>query len=122
MVTELAGSHAALTPGSGEPTAANRRRLRSSLPGALAFAGAFGLVLAYALRGGAYDLVVRQEYGIVLWWILGLGFACGLLPRTMPARLSWVLPGILLAYAAWTALSLGWTESSERTTAEIARE
>ena len=31
-----------------------------------------------------------------------------------PGRLAWVSLGLLAAFAAWTALSLGWTESSEQ--------
>ncbi len=45
--------------------------------------------------------------------------ACCLGPAwPLPAR---VLLGALLAYALWTALSLTWTESSERTFTELAR-
>jgi uncharacterized membrane protein YtjA (UPF0391 family) len=65
--------------------------------------------------------VTRQEYGTVIWWVLGTGFAFGLLPRARLARPALLLIGALLAYAAWTAISLGWSVSSERTTAEIAR-
>src|SRR5207302_228802 len=78
-------------------------------------------VLAYALPGGTYDVVIRQEYGIALWWVLGIGFALGLLPRARVPRPALLLIVALLAYAAWTAISLSWTDSSERTFAEIAR-
>jgi hypothetical protein len=91
------------------------------LVSALVFVAAVGFVLAYALPGGAYDIVTRQEYGIVVWWVLGAGFAFGLLPRARLARSTLLLIGALLAYAAWTTISLGWSVSSERTTAEIAR-
>lgn len=78
-------------------------------------------VLAYALPGGTYDLVVRQTYGLVIWCMLGIGFAFGLLPRCRPTRIALIACGLLLLYAAWVALSLTWTESAERTTEEIAR-
>jgi hypothetical protein len=79
------------------------------------------LLLLYALLGGSYDLVVRQEIALVIWWILGLGFALRLLPRS-PARARGLLPlAVLLALAAWTAVGFAWTESAERTTAELAR-
>lgn len=87
----------------------------------VAFLGAVGLVLAYALPGATYDIVARQEYGIVLWLAIALGFATGLLPRSRPAPLVLALVGALAVFAAWTALSLLWTESAERTTAELAR-
>ncbi len=82
---------------------------------------AFGLLLAYALPGGAFDIVLRQEYGIGVWWVIGVGFALGLLPRARPSPLVFVLVGLLLAYAAWTAVSLAWSSSAERTVAEVAR-
>jgi hypothetical protein len=99
-----------------------RRVVRSTAVGdLLAFAGTFGLVLLYALRGGSYDIVVFEEYGLVIWWLLAIGVAVGILPRVRPARLVLLLCGAMLAYAAWTALSLIWTQSSELTTEEIAR-
>jgi hypothetical protein len=84
-----------------------RRVVRSTAVGdLLAFAGTFGLVLLYALRGGSYDIVVFEEYGLVIWWLLAIGVAVGILPRVRPARLVLLLCGAMLAYAAWTALSL----------------
>jgi O-antigen ligase len=86
------------------------------------FLGAAALLLAYALPGGAYDIVIRQEYGIVVWWALAVGFAVGVLPRARPAMPVWLLVAAFVAYTVWTAISLGWSLSAERTTAEIARE
>src|SRR5687767_9759138 len=40
---------------------------------ALVFAAAVGLVLWMALRGGSYDLVVRQEVALAVWALLALG-------------------------------------------------
>ena len=87
----------------------------------LAFAAALGLVLAYALRGGAYDLVAFEEYGLIIWVVLAVGLALGLLPRTRPPIPILVLLVGLLAYAVWVALGLIWSESAERTTTELAR-
>src|SRR5204863_480251 len=56
----------------------------SRLVNAVVFVTTAGFLLAYALPGGAYDIVVRQEYGIVLWAVIGTGFALGLLPRARP--------------------------------------
>jgi hypothetical protein len=103
-----------------------RRRRRPNLPrrGArvLAFVAGLAVVLAYALRGGgSYDLVTFEEYGLVIWFVLALGFALGLLPRARPAREMLLLFAALAAYAGWTALSLLWTQSSELTTVEVAR-
>jgi hypothetical protein len=82
---------------------------------------AAGVTVAYALPGGAYDLVTRQEYGIVLWGVLGAGWVLGLLPRSRPSGLTLAFIALLIGYAAWIALSLNWTDSAERTTTELAR-
>lgn len=87
----------------------------------MAFAGTFGLVLVYALRGGSYDIVAFEEYGLLVWWLLAVGLAVGVFPRVRPGRPVLILCGAILAFAAWTALSLAWTQSSELTTEEIAR-
>src|SRR3954454_5119566 len=88
---------------------------------ALAFACPAALIMYYALRGGSYDIVIRQEEGLVLWWAIALGSLAGLFPARRPPRLAWVGLGALALFGLWTALSLRWTESDERTLAEIAR-
>jgi hypothetical protein len=75
----------------------------------------------YALRGGSYDLVAFEAYGLVIWWGLAVGMAVGALPRVQPARLVLLLCGALLTYTGWIALSMFWSQSSELTTEEIAR-
>ena len=90
-------------------------------PRIAAFVSTAALVVLYALRGGAYDLVAFTEYGIVIWSLIGVGFAVGLLPRRRPSRAVLVFASLLLAYAIWTAASLTWSASSERTTVEVAR-
>jgi hypothetical protein len=88
----------------------------------LAFLGAAGLVMAYALRGGgSYDVVVFEQYGLVIWWVLAIGLALGLLPRARPSRPALLFVAALAAYAVWNALSLLWTNSAELTTEELAR-
>jgi hypothetical protein len=106
-----------------EPFRAARRVRRRPRPvRAVAFTGAAGLLLVYALRGGgSYDSVVFEEHGLVIWWALAVGWALGLLPRSRPPRIALALLGALAAYAGWTALSLAWTSSAELTTVELAR-
>lgn len=108
-------------PGEGPQGPAAPAGRKRSLPEIIAFIGAFVLIVVYALPGGAYDIVVRQAYGLVVWWILAIGFALGLLPRARFSRSTLLLLGTLVAFGAWTALSLTWTESSGRTFAEVAR-
>lgn len=57
----------------------------------------------------------------MLWWVLALGFAFGFLPRARPSRRVLLPLGALAGLVAWTALSLLWTESDERTFTELAR-
>ncbi len=99
----------------------SRRPQRLGLLRASTFAASAALVLLYALRGGSYDLLVYAEQAVVVCWLVGLGAALGVLPRARPPRTAlWGL-GLLGALAAWTAAGLLWTESPERTTAELAR-
>ncbi|HET8673435.1 MAG TPA: O-antigen ligase family protein [Thermoleophilaceae bacterium] len=79
------------------------------------------LLLYYGLRGGSYDIVPRQEEALVVWWVLGISFALGLLPRVRPRRGVLVPLGAIALLAIWTAISLGFTQSDERTFAEVAR-
>src|SRR3954462_7652053 len=81
----------------------------------VAFAGAAALPTWLALHGGGYDLGIRQQTALVVWWVIAAGFALGALPRVRLAS-SLLVPGIALAgLVCWTLLSLTWTESSERT-------
>ena len=40
----------------------------------------FTLVLYLALEGGGYDVLVRSEVGVAIWWIVLLGALVGVLP------------------------------------------
>lgn len=82
---------------------------------------AAALVVYLALRNGGYDPIPRDQVGVAVWWALLLGVAVQALPvpgRTRPAL---VALGLLFGFALWTAISLGWTQSSERTATELAR-
>lgn len=81
----------------------------------------FGLVAYLGIEGGGYDPLVHDQVGIGVWWVLLVGVLVGALPRVGPSRLAMVALGMLAAFVAWNALSLIWTESSERTAAELAR-
>jgi hypothetical protein len=94
-------------------------------PGRLSSVVAFALpalfLLYYALRGGSYDIVPRHEEAIAVWWVLVLGWAFGVLPRAKPPRTAAIPIAALLLLAVWTAISLSWTSSEERTFLELAR-
>lgn len=81
----------------------------------------FGLVAYLGLKGGGYDPLVHDQVGIAGWWVLLAGVLVGALPRRRPTKLAWIAIGLLAAFVVWTALSLTWTESTERTGADLAR-
>ncbi|HSR93712.1 MAG TPA: O-antigen ligase family protein [Solirubrobacterales bacterium] len=81
----------------------------------------FGLVVYLGLEGGGYDPLVHDRVGIALWWFLLAGVAVGALPRRRPPALACIALALLVAFLVWTALSLSWTESVERTSADVAR-
>jgi len=81
----------------------------------------FGLVFYLSMEGGGYDLLVRNQVGIAVWWIVVVGVVVGALPVRRPNRLVLVAGGLLLGFVVWTALSLFWTESQERTVNELSR-
>ncbi len=87
----------------------------------LAFLLPAALLVYYALKGGSYDIVVRQEEALGVWWFLGLGWLFGLFPRTQIPRLGLVTLGACALLAIWMAVGLSWTDSDERTLAEVAR-
>lgn len=79
-----------------------------------------GLVLYLAADGGGYDQVVYSQVGIVVWWIVLLGAAAGLLPRTRLTRAAWGVLALLATFVAWTALSALWSLSLERSLQDTA--
>jgi O-antigen ligase len=81
----------------------------------------FALVIYLALEGGGYDVVVRSEVGIALWWIVLLGALVGILPVRPLGRAEQVGLALLLAFALWTALGIFWSQSSERSVEEVSR-
>jgi len=102
-------------------TAALRSRASNLAPALAESVLPFALVLYLALRGGGFDLVVRSEVAIAIWWVLVLGAVAGLLPRARIGRVGWLGLGLLAAFAVWTALGIGWSESAERSAAELGR-
>ncbi|HEY5053720.1 MAG TPA: O-antigen ligase family protein, partial [Solirubrobacterales bacterium] len=81
----------------------------------------FGLIAYLGLKGGGYDPLVHDQVGIAVWWILFAGMLIGALPRGRAGTLAWCALGLLAAFTVWTAISLGWTESTEKTAADLAR-
>ena len=104
---------------------AGTRRLSPALPRmrapALAAWGLpFALVLLLAFSGGGYDPLVRAETGIAVWWLVLVGVCTGI-AGVRPGALGWSALGLLTLFGAWTLLGVGWSESQERTVAEVGR-
>jgi hypothetical protein len=95
--------------------------LRRHGPAAAAYALPFLLVFYLAMKGGGYDPIVRGEVGIAVWWLVLVGAAVGALPAARISRAGWVMLGLLAAFAVWTTLGAGWSESAERSVAEAGR-
>jgi len=97
-------------------------RIRGALPAVAGFALPFLLVFYLAMEAGGYDLVIRSQVGIILWWIVLLGVVVGLLPLTRVTRSGWTFLAILGALVVWTGIAaLTWTESAERSVIELSR-
>ncbi|MBJ7328679.1 MAG: O-antigen ligase family protein [Solirubrobacteraceae bacterium] len=104
------------------PDVSAREDRRALLPGQVAaFLLTFGGIVLLGLEQGAYDLVIRQQVAVVIWWLLALAFLVGLLPRTTPSAPGWVVIVALVLLGLWTTLSLGWSPDDDRTLVEIAR-
>jgi O-Antigen ligase len=80
----------------------------------------FTLVLYLSLRGGGYDTVVRSDTGLIVWWLVLLGAATGILPGPI-GRWGWAAIGLLTAFGVWTGLAIGWSESAEQSVLEVGR-
>ncbi|MQA76552.1 MAG: hypothetical protein GEU88_19890, partial [Solirubrobacterales bacterium] len=81
----------------------------------------FILILYLGLRSGGYDVIVRSEVGVAAWWIVLLGTVVGALPLAQLPRRAWIALGVFSAFALWTGLGIGWSESAERSVAELGR-
>jgi O-antigen ligase len=90
-------------------------------PGLAGFVLPFALVVYLGLKGGGYDLVIYSEVGIAIWWLVVLGALIGVLPGARISRVGWIGLGLLVAFAIWTGLGIGWSESAERSVAELGR-
>ncbi len=81
----------------------------------------FGLVVYLGLKGGGYDPLVHDQVGIAVWWVVLAVVAVGALPDRRLGTLAWIALALLGAFTLWTGLGLSWTESVERTAADLAR-
>ncbi|HEY6355384.1 MAG TPA: O-antigen ligase family protein, partial [Burkholderiaceae bacterium] len=91
-------------------------------PGAIwiwVLAGA--LVLYLGIDGGGYDLVVRSHAAVVVWWVVLVGVAWGMLPAGRISKTAWIVLALLAGLVGWSALALTWSASPERSLEEVSR-
>ena len=79
------------------------------------------LIVYLGLNNGGFDPIERDQVGIAVWWIVLVGTVVGALPVAGGTRYGRAMLVLLLAFAAWNALSFIWTESAEQTATEVAR-
>ena len=89
-------------------------------PAVAAWTLAFAVVAYLALSNGGYDTIVRGQIGIAVWWIVLLGALAGVLPARIGGA-GYAAIGLLAAFALWTGLASGWSESAERSVTELGR-
>jgi hypothetical protein len=73
-----------------------------------------GLVLYLSIDGGGYGLVVHSQVGVVVWWVVLVGAAFGLLPAVRVSRVGWAALALFGGFVVWTALATTWSISTER--------
>ncbi len=93
-----------------------------ALAGALVSCGVAGLLVLLAWENGGYDATTRYATTIAVWWVLGLGVAVGLLPRSRLNPAAIAALGLGAAYCAWTFASILWASSAERVLVEFDRD
>jgi O-antigen ligase len=98
------------------------QRLRRIDVGAVSIWVLVGAIVLYlAIDGGGFDILVRSQAGIVVWWVVLIGAACGVLPAVRLTRLAWAALGLFACFLVWTALGVTWSLSSERSLQEVSR-
>jgi hypothetical protein len=96
--------------------------MRRVEPDAVRTWGLTGTIVLYlAIDGGGYDQVVWSQVAIVVWWIVLVGAAWGLLPAGRWTRTAWIALGLFASFVAWTALATTWSLSSERSLQDLSR-
>ncbi len=109
-------TEATTTTGLTRPTAGEAGMLAGR---ALTWGAAVLLSVYLGLSGGGYDIVVRSEIGLVVWWFVLLGVLVGVLPRARIPAVGWIAVGLLAGFLIWTWIGLSWTSSHELTLDDV---
>jgi hypothetical protein len=96
-----------------------------TLPATVRRSLAWGLAVLLSvylgLSGGGYDIVVRSEVGLVIWWFVLLGALVGALPHARIPRAGWIAAALLAGFLIWTWIGLSWSDSHELTLDDVCR-
>lgn len=109
------------------PSSASRPKLPAmrvsadSGPRALVWGLAVLLSVYLGLSGGGYDILVRSEVGLIVWWFVLLGVLVGALPRAAIPRAGLIATALLAGFLVWTWIGLSWTSSHELTLDSVCR-
>lgn len=95
--------------------------LRAAAPAGAAVVVGAGPLLLLGFDGGGYQATTIAGYGVLLWWLLAVGIATGVLPRPLPTRTGAAVLAALGLLAAWGVASLGWSADAERGLTEVSR-
>jgi hypothetical protein len=112
---------AALPAESSGPLVWPTDRVRAQARAAAGWFVPFAIVLYLALKNGGYDVTIRSEVGIAIWWVLLVGAVAGVITLSRIRDAGWLLIAALGLLALWTALGIAWSESAERSLIEVAR-
>ena len=96
-------------------------RLRFDPGAVIAWLIPVAFIVYLGLKNGGYDPIPRGDAGVLAWWTVLVGMAVGGLPAIRLRSIPGALIVLLVAFGAWTALSLTWSQSDERTMTEVAR-
>lgn len=123
MQTETVGAPRSRPVGAGsaDRIGALAGRLRVDASGVAIWLLGCPLIVYLALENGGYDTIARNQVGLALWWFILAGVLAGVLPLRPLNRRSLAAIGLFLAFTGWSALSLTWSESPERTLADVGR-
>jgi Flp pilus assembly protein TadD len=96
------------------------RRQAAIIGPAVSLAVAAATFLA-AFDGGSYSLVARSTIAVLALWCLAVPVALGLWPRERIPAPAIATALLLASFALWTALSIIWSASAERSYTEFVR-
>lgn len=82
---------------------------------------AFVPLVWLGLSGGGFEPIVRGQVGILIWWVLILGLALGLLPLGKIGQRGWTALFLMALLTVWAGVSVLWSDAVGATWIELGR-